>query len=105
MDISNFLVDKALVLVPVLYIVGCILKKSEIINNKYIPLILLPLGIIGAIGLMGISADSIIQGVLVTGVTVYGHQICTKTIIKNTDKNSQITEASTEENKGTNKKK
>jgi len=36
---------------------------------------LLPLGILGSIGLAGISVDSVIQGILVTGVTVYGNQL------------------------------
>ncbi len=95
MNISSFLVDKALILVPVLYIIGCILKKSDLIKNNYIPLILLPLGILGAIGLMGVSADSVIQGILVTGVTVYGHQVCTKTIKKDTNNSSKVEENTT----------
>lgn len=99
MDISSFLLDKALVLVPVLYIIGCILKKSDLVKNNHIPLILLPLGVLGAIGLMGFSAESVIQGILVTGVTVYGHQVCTKTIEKDTSNNSEIEENTTKEDK------
>ena len=75
MDITNYLIDEALVLIPVLIILGQVVKGIEVIPNKYIPVILLFLGIGGAIGLMGISTDSVIQGILVAGAAVYGNQI------------------------------
>ena len=75
MDITNYLIDEALVLIPVLLIFGQIIKGIEVIPNKYIPVILLFLGIGGAIALMDISADSVIQGILVAGAAVYGNQI------------------------------
>ena len=52
-----------------------LLKNVDVIPDKWIPLILLPLGIAGAIGLMGLNMDAAVQGVLVTGAAVYGHQI------------------------------
>lgn len=76
MDFMNFIMEKSLILIPVLYIVGCILKKANFIKDKYIPIILLPLGILGAIAISGISVESIIQGILVTGATVYSNQVC-----------------------------
>jgi hypothetical protein len=51
------------------------LKGAEKIPNKYIPLILLPVGIAGSIGLMGAGVSSVIQGILITGACVYGNQI------------------------------
>ena len=75
MDITNYLIDEALVLIPVLLIFGQIIKGIEVIPNKYIPVILLFLGIVGAIGLIGVSTDSVIQGILVAGAAVYGNQI------------------------------
>ena len=54
---------------------GQIVKEIKEIPDKYIPLILLVLGIAGAIALIGISADSVIQGILVAGAAVYGNQI------------------------------
>ena len=71
----NYIVDNCLILIPVLYIVATILKNLEFIKDKYIPLILLPIGIALAIAIKGIDVDSVIQGILVTGVTVYGNQI------------------------------
>ena len=71
----NYIVDNCLILIPVLYIIGMILKNLEFIKDKYIPLILLPIGIALAIAVKGIEVNSVIQGVLITGVTVYGNQI------------------------------
>ena len=71
----NYIVDNCLILIPVLYIIGMILKNLEYIEDKYIPLILLPIGIALAIAIKGIDINSVIQGILVTGVTVYGNQI------------------------------
>ena len=71
----NYIVEKCLILIPVLYVIGAILKNLEFIKDKYIPLILLPIGIAMAIAISGIEVNSVIQGILVTGVTVYGNQI------------------------------
>lgn len=75
--IVNYVVDKALILIPFLWVIGAIIKgiDNKIINDKFIPVILLIIGIITSIAMLGFSVDSIIQGVLVTGVSVYGNQI------------------------------
>lgn len=74
-NLLSYVVESAVILVPVLYVIGAIIKGTEFIADKFIPLILLPLGIIGSVALAGFNADAIIQGILVTGVTVYGNQI------------------------------
>ena len=71
----NYIVDNCLIVIPVLYVIGMILKNLERIEDKYIPLILLPIGIALAIAIKGIDVNSVIQGVLISGVTVYGNQI------------------------------
>lgn len=75
MEILSYIMENALVLIPVLVIIGEIIKNIEKIPDKWIPLILLPLGIAGALALGGLSVDSVIQGILVTGAAVYGNQI------------------------------
>ena len=75
MEILSYVMDNALVLIPVLIIIGQIIKNIQAIPDKWIPLILLPLGIAGALCLGGLSVDSAIQGILVTGAAVYGNQI------------------------------
>ncbi len=76
MDFINYITENALILIPVLLVIGAILKNTERIKDKYIPVILLPIGIILSVWVMkGFSADSVIQGILVTGAAVYGNQL------------------------------
>ncbi|NLX79511.1 MAG: holin [Clostridiales bacterium] len=75
MDILQYLTEKSLVLIPALLILGQIIKGIEWIPDKFIPLILLPFGILGSVGLNTFCADTVIQGILVTGAAVFGNQI------------------------------
>lgn len=75
MDFVSLITDNALVLVPALYVLGMIFKGTEKIQDKYIPLILLPIGIVGAIALIGFSVQGFIQGILVVGAAVYTNQL------------------------------
>lgn len=75
MEILNYITENALVLVPVLLIIGQIVKNIKVVPDKFIPLILLPFGVVGAMALGGWTVQSAIQGVLVTGCAVYGNQI------------------------------
>ena len=76
MEFLNYVTDNRLILIPVLYIIGYIIKNTNLIKNKYIPLILLGVGIILSIAMGGnIIIDNIIQGILVTGATVLSDQI------------------------------
>lgn len=75
MDFLTYVVNEALILVPVLNVIGCFIKGTEKIEDKYIPLILLVLSIILSIALIGFSVDSIIQGVLVAGAAVLTNEL------------------------------
>lgn len=75
MDFLNYIVDNALILIPVLYIIGTFLKGLEIINDKYIPLILMAFSITFSIAILGLNVNSIIQGILITGATVLSNQL------------------------------
>jgi len=63
MEILNYIVENALILIPALLVIGQIIKGIEKIPDKYIPLILLVFGIGGAIACVGVSVDAVIQGV------------------------------------------
>jgi len=75
MDFINYVTENALILIPVLYIIGMILKDTNKVKDKYIPLILLPIGICLSMALMGVGINAIIQGILVVGVSVYTNQL------------------------------
>lgn len=76
MDILNYILENRLVLVPVLYIIGEFIKRTEYIKDKFIPIIILIIGILFSV-LMG--GDTVInnvnQGILVAGATVLGNQL------------------------------
>ena len=75
----EYIIENALILIPVLNVLGVIIKGVEKIPDKYIPLILLGVGILGSIAILGISPESVVQGVLVTGTAVYGNQLIKQT--------------------------
>lgn len=86
MDFQSFLIDKMLILVPVLYIIGMMIKSTPKVKDWEIPWILLVLGVGGAVALSfttGIPiVEAIIQGILVTGVTVFTNQLIVQTKAK-----------------------
>ena len=77
-DLGRFLIEEALILVPVLWILGKMLKNSTLRDN-FIPWILLAAGIGFSVALLGADVDSVIQGILVAGMAVFGHQLVKQT--------------------------
>jgi len=85
MDLQKFIIDQAFILVPVLYIIGKILKNTPKIKDWTIPYLLLIFGIAGAIGIMGFTVEALFQGVIVTGMTVFSNQLIKQTCNKDKD--------------------
>ena len=76
MDIISYIIEEGLIMIPVLYIIGEIIKFTGVLNNKWIPLTLLVFSLLFTPLLLGgFTPDNIVQGVLVTGVTVLGDQL------------------------------
>ena len=76
MDIINYIIEEGLIMIPVLYIIGEIIKFTGVLNNKWIPLTLLVFSLLFTPLLLGgFTPDNIVQAVLVTGVTVLGDQL------------------------------
>lgn len=88
MDIMNYIKPELIVVAIVLYFVGLGIKKAENIKDKYIPCILGVLGIVlSAIWVCANSQlnttqdvlmaifTSIIQGILVAGLSTYVNQL------------------------------
>lgn len=84
MDFTKYLVENAYVLIPVLYILGNILKDLKFIADKYIPILLLALGILLACCWLGFDISAVIQGILLTGITVYSNQVIKQILKKET---------------------
>ena len=92
MDIMNYIKPELIVVAIVLYFVGLGIKKAESIKDKYIPCILGILGIaLAAIWVFANSPigtvqevlmavfTSIVQGLLVAGLSTYVNQIIKQT--------------------------
>ena len=76
MDIISYIIEEGLIMIPVLYIIGEIIKFTGVLNNKWIPLTLLVFSLLFTPLLLGgFTPDNIVQAVLVTGVTVLGDQL------------------------------
>ena len=80
-NLLKFINESLTILIPVIYVLGVLLKKSRV-KDEIIPWLLL---IISTILCGVISRDvvqGIIQGVLVTGVCVLGSQLYIQTFKK-----------------------
>lgn len=74
--IMNYIVDNCLILIPFLSYIGYMIKNTEEIDDKYIPIVLSIIGIISAMLLLQeFSIEAVIQGVLVSGASVLGNQL------------------------------
>lgn len=74
-ELIKYVSDAYLILVPGLYVLGIIMKRTEKVSDKFIPLFLLLLGILLSCLIGGINAVSVIQGILVTGAAVLANQV------------------------------
>ena len=80
MDILEYVVQEGLVMIPVLFILAEVIKHTELLDNKWIPLTLLIISIAFTPFLLGtFNADNIVQAVLVAGVTVFGNELYKQT--------------------------
>lgn len=75
----SYIVDNALILIPVLLIVGQMLKMIPKFPDWCIPWALLVVGVAVAGFMLGWTVDAVIQGVLVAGAAVYGNQLWKQT--------------------------
>lgn len=84
----NFVKPELIVLIPALYFIGIMFKNSKTINNKHIPIILAAIGVLLSLMWIVSTLDnfsisnifnsifvSIVQGVIVAGLSVYANQI------------------------------
>lgn len=71
----DYIIEQALIVVPVLLVIGQVLKNTPKMQDWLIPYILLLLGVAFTIGIMGINMQAIVQGVLVSGAAVFANQL------------------------------
>ena len=75
MEFMDYIIEEALILIPVLLILGKMIKQMDIVPNKFIPAMLLVIGLGLSLFLLGVHVEAVVQGVLITGAAVFGHQL------------------------------
>ncbi len=78
-NIISFVPEQLLILVAALYVIGVFLKKTPNVKDWTIPWILLILGITFSIAILGISATSILQGIICSFGAIATNQIIKQT--------------------------
>lgn len=73
--LKEYLLDEALVVIPVLLILGKFIKGTPRLYDWIIPYVLLVIGVAFAVALIGFNVDAVIQGVLVAGAAVFGNEL------------------------------
>lgn len=79
-NIIEFITEDAIILMPVLFVIGLLLKNTPKVADWVIPWVLLVLGVAGGVFIVGEVAGGIVQGVLVAGATVLTHQLVKQTV-------------------------
>lgn len=79
MEILEYIINEALIIIPVLWILGSFLKRTPKVQDWIIPWVLLFVGVVLAIGIIGLTVDAAVQGILVAGAAVLGHQLVKQT--------------------------
>lgn len=76
---KTFIMGELLILIPVLYFLGFIMKRTEQLPDWLIPWLIIALGILFAVLLVGLTPEGILQGILIAGATVLTHQLYKQT--------------------------
>lgn len=93
MTFAEYIRPELLILVPVLYVLGAIIKDSAAIQNRWIPAILggigIALSLLYVLGTGDFSASGVFtgitQGILVAGAAVYTNELIVQLIKKPED--------------------
>lgn len=82
MDLFDILDTNYFILIPALWIIGYALKQTPKIPDWSIIWFLSIISLAISTLAFGFSAETIINGIVAAGVSVYGHQIVKQTTIK-----------------------
>ena len=72
--VSQYLTGELALLVICLMIIGKVLKTYKYLDNRWIPLVLLPISVVIVLGIKGISYVNFLIAILCWGVSIGVHQ-------------------------------
>jgi hypothetical protein len=70
MDFMIFIPEQLMIIVVTLYALGFACKSIPKLDDRYIPIILLAIGIVFSVCLVGSNVTSVMQGILCWGVAI-----------------------------------
>ena len=82
-EITNYIDGEMMIVIVALWVIGAFLKRTPNVPDWTIIWLLLVVGIVLAFFVIGFTAGAVIQGILVAGVAVLGHQLIKQTRDKN----------------------
>ena len=75
-EILNLIVEEGLIMIPALFIIGEIVKRTELVDSRWIPVIIIAVSfLLTPMVLGGFNPDNIVQAILVAGAPVLGHEV------------------------------
>lgn len=79
-NILQFVVEDGLIMIPALFVIAEIIKRMDLVSNKYIPAIMLVVSLVitPLILLGGYNADNVVQAILIAGATVFTNEFIEK---------------------------
>lgn len=77
--VSSFIKPELLLVLTVCWVIGYILKQTPRVPNWSIIYLVTLAAIIAVCIILGLSADSVLQGILCGAVAVYGNQLLKQT--------------------------
>lgn len=72
--VNQYLTGELALLVICLMIIGKVLKTYKYLDNRWIPLVLLPISVVIVLGIKGISYVNFLIAILCWGVSIGVHQ-------------------------------
>ncbi len=75
MDIMQYITKEALILIPVLWVIGYIIKSIPHIANWVIPIVAIVLGAVGGLVVVSPDVNGVIQGILAGAASVGLNQV------------------------------
>lgn len=80
-ELQNIISEEVVILIPMCYVIGLYLKKSEL-PDKLIPWCVLIIGIIFSSIILNDIVQGCIQGTIISSVCVFGNQLWKQTFTK-----------------------
>jgi len=79
-NLLDYIINDALIVIPVLLVLGKIMKDTPGVKDWLIPYMVLLFGTGITLVMIGFNVDAFIQGVLVSGAAVFGNQLWKQTM-------------------------